>query len=75
MAPVDGDRTNKKQNYMKNTLHRFYVIILGMTPDEMYKQLGKLSSTGEFKTKYDLVEFLGEGCAGKVYMAKNKVFV
>ena len=44
-----------------------------MTPDEMYKELGKLSSEGAFKTKYEIVEFLGEGCAGKVYMAKNKV--
>jgi len=44
----------------------------GMTPDEMYKELGKLSSEGTFKAKYEKVEFLGEGCAGKVYMAKNK---
>ena len=44
-----------------------------MTRDKMYKELGKLSSEGAFKTKYEKVELLGEGAAGKVHMAKNKV--
>ena len=73
MAPVDGLRNNRNQIYTENTFHCFYVIILGMTRDKMYKELGKLSSEGAFKTKYEKVELLGEGGAGKVYMTKNKV--